>query len=89
MLGGSLRKPSEESAPTTAASVVLEDRVRSPCSKKMNLPPGLRTRLIPRITATTPGTVHDVKVLTTVSTLPSSRGNAFARQIQELDGQLR
>src|SRR5580704_9965001 len=39
-----------------------------PCSKKMNLPLGLRTRRTPRIASTTRGMVHNVNVLTTVST---------------------
>src|SRR5580693_9110223 len=46
----------------------------SPCSKKMNCPLGFRTRPIPRMASTTPGIVHNVKVLTTVSTLPSAKG---------------
>jgi hypothetical protein len=46
----------------------------SPCSKKISLPPGLKTRSIPSRASSTPGIVHSVKVLTTVSTLASAKG---------------
>src|SRR5579864_1636526 len=46
----------------------------SPCSKNMNLPRDLRTRPTPAIASTTPGIVHKLKVLTTVSTLAAGSG---------------
>src|SRR5205823_5500125 len=51
----------------------------------MNLPSGLRTRLIPWIACDTPGIVHDVKVLTTVSTVLSFRGIKTANGFRQVD----
>jgi hypothetical protein len=45
-----------------------------PCSKKMSLPPGFRTRLISARAWATPGIVQRVNVLTTASTLESCKG---------------
>jgi hypothetical protein len=44
-----------------------------PCSKKMSLPPTLSNRRTPLIASTTPGIVHNVKVVRTVSTPASTR----------------
>jgi hypothetical protein len=60
----------------------------SPCSKKISLPPGLKTRSIPSRASNTPGIVHRVKVLTTVSTLASAKGIHSPGQVQKLDFQL-
>ena len=47
---------------------------REPVLEKMSLPSGLKTLRIPRSASTTPGIVHIVKVLTTVSMVPASSG---------------
>jgi hypothetical protein len=62
-----LQTPTGESVPTSAASAALEGRARG-------RPPDLKTRAIPRMASSTPGIVHNVNVVTTVSTALSSNG---------------